>query len=98
MSPKLKVLRPLKAIRQNCMECAGGVAKYITWCPCDGLHSTRCEFWPYRFGRRPSNAAQKYGRQLLTPELMPDASVCLDNLPAFPSQANGRSVQTVDVA
>jgi hypothetical protein len=79
-----------KAIRRNCLECSGGNAKYVTWCPNDGLHSTRCEFWLFRFGIRPETAAQRYGAELVTPELMPIADVDLDSLPSSPNRAAER--------
>jgi len=59
----------VKHVRRNCLECSGGSAKYVTWCPCDGLHSTRCEFWPFRFGSQPATFRAKYGDRLLAPEL-----------------------------
>ena len=72
-----------KTIRENCLECSGGDARYVTWCPCDGLHSTACRFWKARFGMRPASFRAKYGDRLLTPELMPPANVELELLPAF---------------
>ena len=51
------------------------------WCGNDGIHSTRCDLWPYRFGIRPESARQRYGARLVTPELMPDANANLDDLP-----------------
>jgi len=77
---------PLKAIRQQCLDCSE-TAKYITWCPCDGLHSNRCHLWPFRFGARPDTFKRRHGTELLTPELMPGCSVNLDHLPAAIDQA-----------
>ena len=77
----------LKMVRRNCLDCSGGVVKYVTWCPCDGLHSTRCEFWPFRFGQGVEKVRRRYGPQLATPELMPEANVKMDDLPAYPSKA-----------
>jgi hypothetical protein len=74
----------LKMVRRNCLDCSGGGAKHVTWCPCDGLHSTRCEFWPFRFGQGVEKVRRRYGPQLATPELMPDTAANLDGLPAFP--------------
>ncbi len=71
-----------KTIRANCLECSGDQAKYVTWCPSDGLHSTACRFWKARFGMRPATFRARYGDRLLTPELMPPANVELDLLPA----------------
>ncbi len=73
---------PLPAIRESCVECSGGSRKAVLWCSCDGLHSTRCQLWPFRFGMRPDTFRAKYGGALLTPEAMPDANVNLDHLPA----------------
>ena len=53
----MKTLRPLKAIRATCMECAG-TAKAVAYCTCDGLNSTKCQLWPYRFGIRPETTAR----------------------------------------
>jgi len=77
----------LKQVRANCLECSGGNAKYVTWCPCDGLHSTRCRMWPYRFGKTPKAFMANHGPRLLTPELMPSAAVNLDDLPPTWDQA-----------
>ena len=73
----MKVLTPLKAIRQNCLECSGGSLKAVTYCSCNGLHSTRCHFWPYRFGRRPKSVKD---RRLVMPEAMPPADTPLEGL------------------
>ena len=72
---------PLRSIRAKCLDCSGS-AKGVMWCPCDGVHSTRCPLWPFRFGKRPETAKKRYGDQLLTPELMPNADVCLEDTPA----------------
>jgi hypothetical protein len=66
-----KIRDPLKAIREHCLDCSQSY-KDITWCPCDGIHSTWCSLWPYRFGIRPKTAKRRYGNQLLTPEEMPN--------------------------
>jgi hypothetical protein len=54
----------------------------VTWCPCDGVHSTSCRFWPFRFGVQPKTFRAKYGDRLLDPEQMPPADVEFDKLPA----------------
>ena len=74
----------LRAVRRHCLDCSAGSPKYVTWCPCDGLHSTFCDLWPYRFGRRPETARRVYGDRVLTPELMPPDDVSLDDLPTHP--------------
>ena len=72
----------VKHVRRNCLECCGGWAKAVTWCSCDGVNSTRCEFWPFRFGQQPASFRKKYGDRLVTPKLMPPADVNIDDLPA----------------
>ena len=74
---------PLAAIRSKCLDCSE-TSKYITWCPCDGLHSKLCALWPFRFGVRLDTAREKFGDAVLTPEWMPDANVELEDLPANP--------------
>ena len=71
----MEISRPLRAMRRNCLECVGGSAKYAKWCPCDGVHSTYCEFWPYRFGRRPGSVKDQ---RFVTPVCMPPAEADLD--------------------
>jgi hypothetical protein len=71
----------LKAVRRHCLDCAGNM-KCVTWCPCDGAHSTRCEMWPFRFGMSPDRVRKKYGPGLITPRMMPAANANLDTLPA----------------
>ena len=71
---------PLRSIRLNCLDCAGS-PKSVLWCTCDGIHSTRCHIWQYRFGMRPKTVVQKYGPALVTPKLMPGEDVCEDDLP-----------------
>jgi hypothetical protein len=57
-------------------------AKAVAYCPCDGVDSSRCPLWPYRFGVRPETAAAKHGRQSVMPKEMPPSEVNLDELPA----------------
>ena len=71
---------PLRAIRLNCIDCCCGSAKAAKWCTCDGVNSTRCHLWPFRFGKRPKTAAKKYGDRLLDPRQMPSASISLDDV------------------
>ena len=74
-------ITPIAAIRANCLECGGGSFKAVLWCPCDGVHSTRCHVWPFRFGSRPETVAARFGPALVTPGNMPGAEVCEDDLP-----------------
>jgi hypothetical protein len=86
----------LKAVRRNCLECSGGTVKYVTWCACDGVHSTRCEFWPFRFGTGPDTVRRRFGPRLVTPEMMPDANTNLDELPAYSARIEVGVVQNED--
>jgi hypothetical protein len=79
--PAVKVPSPLKMIRENCMDCCNGSALAILWCPCDGVHSTRCPVWTFRFGKRPKTIKRKYGPYLLTPAVMPDSNISTSKLP-----------------
>ena len=79
-----QVRTPLRAIRQYCVDCSE-TAKTIAWCLCDGVHSTWCPLWPYRFGLRPETARQKYGNHIMSPELMPGAEASIDDLPNNPA-------------
>ena len=83
-----------RAVRRNCLECCAGDRKAVTWCSCDGLHSTRCEFWDHRFGVGPGRAARTYGRHVVTPELMPEANHPLDDLPGNPRLWQAEPVET----
>ncbi len=73
-------LTPIKAIRKNCLECSGGLSNVVKWCPCDGVHSTRCHLWPYRFGMRPDSVRRKHGEMFVTPKLMQDSSISIEQL------------------
>ena len=57
--------RPLKAIRKHCLDCCCNSAKSVKFCTCDGINSSRCDLWPYRFGMRPATAKRKLGRKFL---------------------------------
>ncbi len=50
---------PLKSIRKHCLACSDDSSKCVMWCPCDGVHSTWCHLWPFRFGLRPETARQR---------------------------------------
>lgn len=70
----------LKAIRKKCLDCHGGSRKGVRFCPSDGVNSTRCPLWPFRFGLRPRTARKRYGAELLDPQAMPDANTSLEVL------------------
>ena len=80
MIARLKnVTRPLKAIRQMCLDCAGGSHLYIKYCTCHGGHGTSsCPLWSYRFGLRPGTVRRRYWEVLTTPELMQPPDVPLE--------------------
>lgn len=82
----MKVLRPLKAIRANCLDCSGGSSKAVAYCPCDGHNSTRCNLWPYRFGCRPQTAREELGVAMVTPSMMPGSDVEIETLPNNPRE------------
>lgn len=42
---------PIKAIRKKCVDCTAGSYKEIRFCTI-----VECAIYPYRFGRRPSEA------------------------------------------
>ena len=74
----MNVFPRLKAARKTCLECAGDNVKYLIYCPNDGVHSTRCHIWPYRFGCRPQTIADQ---KFVTPGALPGPEVNLDDLP-----------------
>lgn len=80
----MKARAPIKAIREYCISCSLS-AKTVAYCPCDGVNSTSCPLWRYRFGLRPESAIRKYGRHVMAPGSLPDSTVCLDDLPANPA-------------
>ena len=73
-TPTAKRLSPIKAIRLKCLDCSG-TALVVKFCTLDGLHSTRCELWPFRFGRRPESVARGPNARFVDPNQMPDAYV-----------------------
>ena len=77
----------IKHVRRNCLDCCAGDRRYVIWCTCDGVNSSRCEFWPFRFGVQPATFRARYGDRLLTPERMPPDSVELENLPGTLEEA-----------
>ena len=42
---------PIKAMRKNCIDCCCGSRKEVRLCP-----SIDCALYPYRFGKRPTEA------------------------------------------
>lgn len=48
----MKLLTPIKAIRQKCLDCSCWSNKEVKLCP----HTT-CVLYPYRFGHRPTKGS-----------------------------------------
>ena len=72
-------LTPLAAIRAKCLDCCCGSFKSVKFCTLDGLNSTRCALWPYRFGRRPATVRKGPLARFLDPASMPDAQTPLED-------------------
>jgi hypothetical protein len=80
--PREKISKVFNSqVRRFCLECCGGDAKAVLYCTCDGVHSTSCEWWKFRFGKSPETISRRYGPRMVTPEMMPGADVELDDLP-----------------
>ena len=45
---------PVKAIREFCLNCVGGVSSEVKLCP-----STKCALHPFRFGKNPYRAKRE---------------------------------------
>jgi len=69
---------PLAAVRAKCLDC-GGSFKAVKFCTLDGLNSTRCPLWPFRFGRRPATVRKGPLARFLDPAAMPDAGAALED-------------------
>lgn len=74
-------MTPIKAIRAKCMDCCCGSWKSVKYCTLDGVNSTKCDLWPFRFGMRPGTARKRFGARFLDPHAMPSAQEGLDSLP-----------------
>lgn len=48
---RVKRLTPIRAIRERCLDCAGGTAAEVRLCP-----AVECPLHQYRFGRNPARA------------------------------------------
>ena len=77
--PKSTRVSPLKAIRQMCLDCCNLQPSVVKFCTLDGIHSTRCSLWPFRFGRRPESVARSKNARFIDPEQMPDANVAQED-------------------
>lgn len=69
----------LKAIRAKCMDCSG-TWKAVKFCTMDGVNSTRCALWPFRFGVSPKTARKHFGDRFLDPDAMPSAQEGLESV------------------
>jgi hypothetical protein len=69
---------PLAAVRAKCLDCCCGSFKSVKFCTLDGLNSTRCALWPFRFGRRPATIRKGPLARFLDPAAMPDAQTPLE--------------------
>lgn len=47
---EIKILSPLKAMRQNCMSCMGGSKDRKIFKAVRDCTTRDCPLWPYRFG------------------------------------------------
>lgn len=50
----MKALRPLKAIRQKCLQCSNDQPAEVRKCPI-----TTCPLYPYRSGHKPSKKGKE---------------------------------------
>ena len=71
----------LKAIRLYCLECCGGKSKIVKYCTLDGINSTPCGLWLFRFRCSPATARRRYGEEMVTPGQLPGADVLIESLP-----------------
>ena len=60
-----KVLTPVKAIRQKCLDCSGGSVKEVRECPI-----VECDLYMYRFGTNPSRQGIGKSREILQKSLV----------------------------
>lgn len=51
-------MTPLKAIRQNCLDCMCGNSEEVKKCP-----SENCPLFPFRFGTNPFNKKREYSEE-----------------------------------
>jgi hypothetical protein len=72
--PRTARMSPLQAIRAKCLDCCE-TREVVKYCTLDGLNSTRCPLWPFRFGRRPESVAKGPNARFVDPKQMPPADV-----------------------
>lgn len=72
-----ETLTPIAAIRAKCLDCCGSF-KAVKFCGLDGVNSTRCPLWPFRFGKRPATVRKGPLARFLDPAAMPDAGAALE--------------------
>lgn len=54
-----KYASPLKSIRLKCLDCMCGSTSEVKLCTGDGIQSTFCALYPFRFGRRPAGTKKR---------------------------------------
>ncbi|MDO8659817.1 MAG: hypothetical protein Q7K54_04445 [Candidatus Parcubacteria bacterium] len=54
-----KYASPLKSIRAKCLDCMCGSASEVRLCTGDGVQSTFCALYPFRFGKRPAESKKR---------------------------------------
>ena len=59
---KNRRVTPLRAVRQECLDCCGGSANEVRLCV-----SKSCPLWPFRFGRRPTDELKAEVARVLHP-------------------------------
>ena len=79
VKPPRRESSPLAAIRAKCLDCCCGSFKTVRYCPCDGLNSTACDLWLFRFGKRPATIRRGPLARFLDPAAMPDAATALED-------------------
>lgn len=86
--PIARAVSVMGAIKAHCLDCCGDDKAARNFCTCDGVHSTRCNLWLYRFGVKPNTFARRFGKWLVSPELMPDGDIPIEDLPKRVPQAS----------
>ena len=77
-APRSRATSPLAAIRAKCLDCCCGSFKSVKFCTLDGVNSTPCALWPFRFGKRPATIRRGPLARFLDPAAMPDAGAALE--------------------
>ena len=75
----MKILPPMRAIRQKCLDCSNGSTKAVRFC----TMGDSCSLWPLRFGCRPATARKRFGARALDPDCVPDAGTPIEVVSDF---------------